>query len=668
MGPGAMQQPKSIIDRINRDELSAYIMKKMQNDANDRDEYGWNFMREYDQLAYDGYKRKTKEPWTNASNYSVPLTPTLVDTAHANVVGGIWANENRVVDVDGVAKEDELTAPHLEAILNWQVLNDIEDSYDVIDKTVHAAFKNGNAAIKVIQGMEGVQGSRVIWSRVPIEYLFLPVNATGAQPNQTDHIFQLIPLDENEFEHRKNLKDSNGNLVYEGLEDVPQGMRSANASSTIDSLNRVRDITSGTSLGRKLTRDMYYLLECYFTFYVKSDDGKSSEMVELIATVAPNGGKVLRLAENKSLDKETGEIKRPYSLRWIPYPRTDRFYGDSLPWLIKQIQEELDHAHNQNINAGDIAINPPKFYKDGSGFDPETTQATPNGWYPLPNPQTDIYIPVFNINPIFERAEDKYWEAAERRTGLTELFQGRQPDIALTATTDTFRINKSEIRFKMIYKRMEEGWRELMDLTYFYDKIYMPDETKVKVLGVADYKTVKQLFPDGMSGKYNFRFSSASVTEQEQQKKSVGEFYNTAAISPLVQMNPANQWRMLDMLAKSYGIRDLEIHIEKPEEVNVIPPEEAIQRIMAGQYDIEPDPGINPNNYLMRLVQFMKTDTFKAADPEAQMAIQTLLQKVEFIRQGQMMAMNDAIRIKQGPAPMPGQPMQGGPGGIQPGG
>lgn len=650
----------SIIDQIDRDELAAYILKKLKRDISDRDEYGWGFMREYDQMAYDGYKRKKKEPWVNASDFSVPLTPTLLDTAHANTVGGIFADPNKVVNVRGVGKEDSLTAPKLSNILNWQVLNDIDDAYDTIDKTVHVAFKNGNAAIKVIQGMSGTQGqkSKVIWSRVPIEYLFLPVNARGAQPGQTDHVFELIPLDENEFEERKYLKNPDGSLVYEGLEDVPQGLRATSAASTIDSLNAARDITSGTSLGRLMTRDMYYLVECYLTYPVKNKAGKFLGMCELIASVSPAGGKVHRLAENKPLDPKTGEIKRPYSLRWIPYPRPDRFYGDSLPWLIKQIQEELDHAHNQNINAGDIAINPPKFYKDGSGFDPETTQATPGGWYPVPNPQTDIYIPQFNINPIFERAEEHYWEAAERRTGLTELFQGRQPDIALTATTDTFRINKSEIRFKMIYKRFEEGWRELIELTYYYDKKYMPDDTKIKVLGVQDYKTVKQLFPDGMMGKYNFSFSSLSVTEQQQQKVAMEQFYDRMSVSPLTQTNIANMWRLGERYSESKDIVDYELIFEKPDQVSIIPPEEAIQRIMSGQYDLEPNPGINPISYLIALTQFMKTDTFADAEPEAQQAFAVLMQKVEFIRQGQMMALHDAVRLKQGPpmAQQPGQP------------
>lgn len=666
--PAPPAQAPSLIDQIDRDELAAYIMKKLKRDVNDRDEYGWGFMRQYDQLAYDGYKRKKKEPWVNASDFAVPLTATLLDTAHANTVGGIWANPNKVVNVRGVGKEDSLTAPKLEHILNWQVLNDIDDAYDVVDKTVHVAFKNGNAAIKVIQGKSGTQGSvsKVIWSRVPMEYLFLPVNARGAQIGQTDHIFELIPLDENEFEERKYLTNAKGKLVYEGLDDVPQGLRASSAGSTIDALNNVRDITSGTSLERVMTRDMYYLLECYLTYPVMSKStGKFLGMAEIIATVSPAGGKVHRLVENTPLDPELGEVKRPYSLKWIPYPRPDRIYGDSLCWLIKQIQEELDHAHNQNINAGDIAINPPKFYKDGSGFDPETTQATPGGWYPLPNPSTDIYIPQFNVNPIFERAEAQYWEAAERRTGLTELFQGRQPDIALTATTDTFRINKSEIRFKMIYKRFEEGWRELMELTYYYDKAFMPDDTKIKVLGVADYKSVKQLFPTGMQGKYNFSFSSLSVTEQQQQKNNTKEFYDTMSLSPLVQTNPANQWRLGQYYAESKDILDFELIIEKPEQVSIIPPEEAIQRIMAGQYDLEPNPGINPNSYMVALTQFMKTDTYADADPEAKQAFAILMQKVQFIQQGQMLAMHDAVRLKQGP-PMPAQPGEGAPG-AQPG-
>lgn len=681
--PELTQAPGSILDQIDRDKLSAYILELLKNDIRDREDFGWTAMREYDQLAYDGYMKRATTPWNNASNYAVCLTPTLVDTAHSNVMGGMFSDERRVVDVHGVGPEDIRTEKHLEALLNWQVLNDIEDAYDTIDKTVHVAFKNGNGVIKVIQGYGGPQRNKVIWSRVPIENIFLPLNARGAQVGQTDHIFELISLTENDKQQRILLKGPNGKPVYEGLEDLARGNK-VSFSTAIDSLVNVRDITSGTSLGRRYSNDMYYILECYLTYYHEpKEDGADPVAVELIVWIAPQGGKIMAMVENKDIDDDTGEPIRPYSLRWIPYPREDRILGDSLPWMVRDTQQELNYAHNQNMNAADELIKPFKFYDPASGFDPEANQQTPNGWYPVPNPRQNVYIPDMKFDAIFERQFNLYWEYAQRRTGLTELFQGRSPDREQTLGEAQLRVNKTEIRFKTVYDRFEQGFKELLYLTYFYDKRWMPRDTKVKVLGATEYQTIEELFPKGFRGRYNFSFSSAPLTEKAARKNNIQNFVAIAMGSMLVANDRSAQWKLLDMLGEVNDVSNVGAIISKPKEANILSPQEAIQRIMSGQYDIMPDPGIDVNDYMLRIQMFMKSDAFKEGEPECQMAIQLLLRRVDNIRVGQQMAMQDAQMIRQkmmmeaagaampgggaGPAGPGGPPMGGPSGQVQPG-
>lgn len=667
---------KSIIDQIDKNELAKYILDRLKDDVRDRDGFGWVHMREYDQLAYDGYKKKATDPWNNAANYAVCLTPTLVDTAHANVIGSIYSDKKKIVTVDGVGPEDIRTEKHLDALLNWQIINDIEDAYDTIDKTVSVSFKNGNGAIKVIQG-GGPQKSRVLWSRVPFENIFVPITARGAQRSQTDHIFELIPLSENDKNARVIVKDpKTGKPVYDGMADLQRGSKIV-FSSAIDSLVNVRDQTSGTSLGSKYSNDMFYILECYLTYWHKPKEGDGDPVeIELIVWIAPQGGRIMRMVENSDVDEDAGEAIRPYSLRWIPYPREDRIYGDSLPWMVKQTQEELDYAHNQNMNAAEELIKPYKFYDPGSGFDPEAHQQTPNGWYPIPNPRNNVYIPDMRFDPIFERQFERYWEYAQRRTGLTELFQGRTPDREQTLGEAQLRTNKTEIRFKTVYERFEQGFKELIELTYFFDKKYMPRDTKIKVLGATEYQTLDELFPKGVKGRYNFSFSSAPVTEKAQKNQDIRMFYAAVAPNPLVAGNPANDWKMMELLADSYGIRNLGAVIGKPKEANVLSPQEAIQRIMSGELDVMPDPGIDCNDYMLRIQMFMKGDAFADADPQTKQAIMLLLRRVDNIRVGQQMAAQDAMLLKQhigtqgpmGPG-MPGEGMQGGnPGGPPQGG
>lgn len=648
-GVDADATPTSIVDEIDDNELSVYIINRLQADIRDREAFGWNAMRVYDEYAYNGYKKKANEPWNNASNYSVRMTTTLVDTAHANTIGSIFADPNKVADVEGIGKEDVRNAKNISSLINWQVLNDIDDAKDVLDKAVHTAFKHGNSPIKVIQG-SGIAGQKkkIIWRRINIWNMFLPVNAQGVQPRHTDHVFELIPLDENDWESRKGLKGPDGKVVYDGIEDLGKG-NYIFSSTGMEEITTAKDRTSGTSLGDMYSRDMRYILECYLTYPHKDKKTNEVTLVELVVTLAPNGGKVMRKVENTDIDEATGDAVRPYVWKFQPYPREDRAYGDSLPWLIRQSQEELDYAHNQVFNAIEKIVKTPTFYDPNGGFDPEEVQMTPNGWYPVPNPNQNIFIPSYDYGSIFQhyRSFDLYWEYAQRQTGLTELFQGRQQDRQTTLGEAEIRTNKAEIRFKVIYDRLEAGFSELLYLTYFYDRKWLPEDTVIKVLGTSDYKAVAEIFPEGISGLYNFRFSSAPLTEKAKRRNDIEQAYLKAMSMSMVANSDANQWKLLNWYWEELGFRNLGDVISKPKEANIMSPQEAIQRIMSGEYEIIPDPGIDAPDYILRLKSFMRSDTFKKAKQEEKQAIMTLLRRVDMIRMGQQLAIQDAQILKQ---------------------
>ena len=116
------EQKQSVLDQIDMVDLAIYIQNKLRDDIRDREEFKWNEKRLYDINAYEGRKKPVNFPWKNASNFPVPLTPTLVDTAHANIIGSAFADDEKIVGVKGVAKEDIRTAPFLADLLNWQLI------------------------------------------------------------------------------------------------------------------------------------------------------------------------------------------------------------------------------------------------------------------------------------------------------------------------------------------------------------------------------------------------------------------------------------------------------------------------------------------------------------------------------------------------------------------
>ena len=108
-----------------------------------------------------------------------------------------------------------------------------------------------------------------------------------------------------------------------------------------------------------------------------------------------------------------------------------------------------------------------------------------------------------------------------------------------------------------------------------------------------------------------------------------------------MQSNPAALWKIGKLRAEAQGERNFEALVSKPKEVNILSPEEAIQRIMSGQQFL-PDPLIDAEEYILRIQLFMMTDTFMESDDKMKMDMEYLLKTCMGIRMTQMQARHDA--------------------------
>src|SRR3990167_8282085 len=164
------------LSEIDDNDLSSYVMEKLKNDRASKEDFGWVARQEYNEKAYNGYKPKNVTiPWKNAANYPVPLTRTLLDTAHANCMGSIFDDPENTVDVTGIGHEEISKESALESLLNFQIANEIE-AYEVMDRAIHLGLLQGTSVVKCIQDAET---GMVRWIVTPAENLLLPLDAKG---------------------------------------------------------------------------------------------------------------------------------------------------------------------------------------------------------------------------------------------------------------------------------------------------------------------------------------------------------------------------------------------------------------------------------------------------------------------------------------------------------
>src|SRR5260221_5636429 len=155
--PNIVDKPSDMTPPVDRGdltdiddrELAGYLIDIFKNDIADKQQNNFLEKKNYDVRSYYGLKNRAlmEWPWKGASAFPVPLTPTLLDTAYANVQASQFSNPNGPVSVRGTGIEDIRTAKILQDWLNWQATNEMDLEYES-DKNNFRTFLHGTGFMK----------------------------------------------------------------------------------------------------------------------------------------------------------------------------------------------------------------------------------------------------------------------------------------------------------------------------------------------------------------------------------------------------------------------------------------------------------------------------------------------------------------------------------------
>jgi len=623
---------------VDEEDLGKYLVTQLKNDVADKEGMGWQEKREYDIKAYDGIKDMwlSTYPWPNASNYPVPITPIQVDTGVAVLDERMWRDKNRACVVAGVGDEDIRNAKSLESILSWQIINDIVRMKQEWKAHIRQALKMGTSYFKVFRTVK--DGFKLAVETIPIERIYLPVDAKSPDKDDTDHVTQAIPLSANDLIQRV------GWGVYKNLDQIGKGW-GVGGAVTPERLAYIRQESTGIDIVTKVIRDNWWINETYLTYYPRTASGPGGPMSnfmdpqELIVWWAPNTGKICRKIKNT-------EGLRPFSD--LSFYRNDGMaFGKSLPEKIRHIQEKANYIDKQVTDAGDKAMSPAGFYDNANGFDPQLSMRAPTGMYPTKNAASITWEQI-NIAPLLERKSEikELFLQAERVTGFSDLQQGVSTGSTPTLGQDQLRAVATNVRNNDVIGEMNYSYNNTVNLIYKYDDLYMPRETKVKVLGTQEFYSIDQLFKNQkqaqgqpseglkLQGNFDFSIANKSVEEDDKDKNARYSFADVILADPLFGQDIGNRYRALDMKAVSANIRDLGEIVKKPKEAYILSPQEIIDRIMSGDKDVQPSVYIDPAEYETGIRLFMRTGNFRESELEIKVEFEKFLLLVIAVRKG----------------------------------
>ena len=640
---------------VNEKELGEYLVALLKDYVADKEDMGWDEKRQRDLINYYGEKEEwmSNWPWPNASNYPKPITYEQVETGWSAVNDILLRDRDKVAVVTGVGEEDIKNASKLESILNWQIINDIPHMRREVSANVFQMLLHGTSYLKIVRQV-GEQGKfGLSMDMIPIDRIYLSIDSKSPDIGECECVVQIVPLSANDLRQRMAWG------VYKNLDKVAKGWTIGNSNSP-EKLAQIRQQIMGLDITRKITRDTWFIGEAYLTYYPKN----SLRARELIVWFAPSTGAILRVIDNS--DKI-----RPFA-DWYCYPNPGMAFHRSLPEIIRNLQEKANYTDKQVTDAADKAISPAGFYDATSGFDPNMSLRVPTGMYPMKNAGSIQWEQV-NLAPIMERKQEieNLRMEVQGMTGFTDYYQGINSGRTKTLGQDVMRAKKADIRFNKTAGYVNDAWKKTVNLVYQYDDKYMPRTTKVRVLGSTEFQTIEQIFKreglqgDGlqMAGQYDFGIANKSIDEQMAEDEQKSLLAGMLLSDPRAMSDVGNWYRAWKMKAEAMGVRNFAEIIKKPKEADVLTPDEVINRIMDGEKNLQPSIYANPVDYEERLRIFMRSGTFREADPEVQYEFQRFLKIVIAIRIGQEMAFRQVATIQaqqMAQAAMQPQPGQNG--------
>ena len=583
---------------LDEEHLKSYIFSAFKDIVAKRYDYGWIEKKNYSLNAYYGVKNEAMKNWPheNASAFPVPLTPTLMDTAWANVQAGLFYDRSKVVRIEGVGDEDVRPAGILQKFQNWQMVNEMRIEHES-DKNIFRAFLHGVGVYKVIFDIK--TGNIKIRS-IDIENFHVPIDASGLQRGETDIIIHLIPLSWNDLQLRKAMK------VYRDPNSIVPGASLLLQNS--EELTHTLDTVSGMSMAEKVSNSNYYIAEVDLLGYIPPDAYRS---IDLKVWVSPKGMTIQRI---RKMDKA---MKTPYAAAHC-YPYADRWYSMSFPEKIRNEQEKIDYADKQYTDSLDIGSMPAMFVDDTDTFQRGRMQRVRGGIYPKGKGNTIEWEPQPTIDRASASERALIWEMAERKTGVIDITQGRPSSFGgKTLGEVEIRTSRADVRFSMIFNRFGRQLNEVSDIVYELNYLYT---SKKKIVDVVGYSSegyeIDELFPvkDGELVKHNFEFTGRLEMDRKEENDKKMAFLDSQMTSMLVSGDVANTFNVSQEMANIVNIRNFSQLVRKPKDSKIVTVEEFIQRIISGDTNVQIRPGIDADDFVFELQLFKRNRIYNSLE------------------------------------------------------
>lgn len=230
--------------------------------------------------------------------------------------------------------------------------------------------------------------------------------------------------------------------------------------------------------------------------------------------------------------------------QFIPSP-DGGFYGIGLGSLLGPINESIDSAINQLIDAGTSNNLGGGFLGAGVSFKSGVTERDPGSWIPLNGRGDDVHksmlpFPQIPQNPILLQLLQLLIQYGERVAGTTDIMVGVSPGQNTPAETSRNTVEQGMKVFTAIYKRIWRSMKQEFKLIYQLNRIYLDKEQHYMELATGKNALIKQ--DDYLHELVNVvPAADPNITSESEKVRMASELMNFAKSTPGVNVYEAGR-------------------------------------------------------------------------------------------------------------------------------
>lgn len=416
-------------------------------------------------------------PWDKCSNINLPFITIACIQFHSRAYDALFPKKD-VIDAIATGDEDIPAAERVTKYMNYQLLYEMEEFEEGIDKTLIQLPIHGSVFRKTYYDPDK---GRVTTSYVSADDFVINYGATSIE--DAERKTHVLYKTQNEIRRRiqkgEYEKDAGWNLGPGSFSSLPSSI-----------MKQVSDKTQGISSPLTYNNVPRKLLEQHRNWDLDGDGIAEPYVI----TVDSETQKVLKITDRTFVDVFGRELIIEYFTHYIFIPNPEGFYALGFGAFLQGLNEAANTIVNEVIDAGSLANLQGGFVSKRSGLKKGDLKFKIGEWKEVDTYLDDMRKAIYSFdfkgpNETLYAVLGLLYEYSKLVSSISETMTGQLPASDTPASTVLALIEEGRKVFSAIFRRIHSSFKRELKKIQRLNSVFLDDRVYFKILGDRNLPT-----------------------------------------------------------------------------------------------------------------------------------------------------------------------------------